>query len=569
MIQGRIQHNGGHFLMWLEPHVATMAKRIFTRFKDRKAGANLLTVPATPETAADLEMLMFRFKLDIEPATTAKISELSKSYHDRIAVLEKLTATDYVPRKYDTNIPLRDYQRLGADWIERSGYGILGDDIGLGKTATAIGAIATGEHLPAIVVTLTHLTKQWQRELQRFAPHLRSHIIKSGQPYELPTLRLNGRDCGPDVVILNYNKLINWGKPLGEYGNMAIYDECQELRRAMSGSREGGMEQFTGKYAGAMELSLGCGMAHGMSASPIYNYGGEIFNVYEALRPGCFGDWNEFAAEHCTNYDRSKASLKDPNGFGSYLRANFLMMRRTRKDVGRELGPCQRITIPIDADEKKIDEIRGRAGDLARFILGGAKGGRGDARQARADLENVVRQATGISKAPQVAEFVASLVEQGKKVILFGWHRAVYEIWMQKLEKYRPALYTGSESANQKDAARSRFMSGDSQVLIISLRSGVGLDGIQLVANSVNVIGELDWSPAVLVQCIGRKHRDGMVDDETLTYVMVSDSGIDPIMSEVLGLKDEQSDWLMNGAPSGVSQRVSDDLIARVARQFA
>ena len=124
-----------------------------------------------------------------------------------------------------------------------------------------------------------------------------------------------------------------------------------------------------------------------MSASPIYNYGGEIFNVFDALRPGCLGDWNEFAAEHCTNYDRSRASLKDPDGFGSYLRSNFLMLRRTRKDVGRELGPCQRITIPVDADPSKIDEIRGRAGELARIILGDVKGGRGDARNSRAELE--------------------------------------------------------------------------------------------------------------------------------------------------------------------------------------
>ena len=127
MIHGRVHLNGGHFLMWLDPHVATMAKRIFTRLKDRKAGANLLTVPASPETAADLQMLMFRFKLDAEPEVVARIGELSQQYHDRVSMLEKLVATDYVPQKYDTSIPLRDYQRIGADWIRQSGYGILGD----------------------------------------------------------------------------------------------------------------------------------------------------------------------------------------------------------------------------------------------------------------------------------------------------------------------------------------------------------------------------------------------------------------------------------------------------------
>ncbi len=78
-------------------------------------------------------------------------------------------------------------------------------------------------------------------------------------------------------------------------------------------------------------------------------------------------------------------------------------------------------------------------------------------------------------------------------------------------------------------------MGGESNLLICSLKSGVGLDGIQERCK-LGVIGELDWSPAVVKQCIGRYHRDGQADP-CLTYVMVSEAGCDPYMMQTLGIK--------------------------------
>jgi hypothetical protein len=45
----------------------------------------------------------------------------------------------------------------------------------------------------------------------------------------------------------------------------------------------------------------------------------------------------------------------------------------------------------------------------------------------RGDFDWKMRQATGIAKAPYVAEFVKLLLESEQKVVLFGWHRDVYD----------------------------------------------------------------------------------------------------------------------------------------------
>lgn len=65
-----------------------------------------------------------------------------------------------------------------------------------------------------------------------------------------------------------------------------------------------------------------------------------------------------------------------------------------------------------------------------------------------------------------------------------------------------------------------------------------GLDGLQGSCRTV-VFGELDWSPGVHEQCIGRIHRDGQAEHVT-AYFLTSEFGADPIMAEVLGVKREQ-----------------------------
>jgi hypothetical protein len=105
--------------------------------------------------------------------------------------------------------------------------------------------------------------------------------------------------------------------------------------------------------------------------------------------------------------------------------------------------------------------------------------------QAAGEFDALMRQATGIAKAPYVAEFVRPLLDSGEPIVLFGWHRAVYNIWMEALAAHNPVLYTGTESATQKAEAIDAFLGGQARVLIMSLRSGAGVDGLQGYCNTV------------------------------------------------------------------------------------
>lgn len=388
------------------------------------------------------------------------------------------------------------------------------------NTVSAICTLTDPTTLPAVVVTLTHLPTQWAKEINRFAPNLRVHIAKKGTP-DVP------KDKEFDVYIISYSKLAGWADLLAGRVNAIIFDEIQELRR-----------EGSAKYVGAKRIAERCRYSLGLSGTPIYNRGGEFYNVIDIVRPGILGNRTEFLKEWCSSsFDPDKAVIKDPKAFGSYLREQGIMLRRTRADVGRELPPMSRIEHIVDCDSKALETVQNSVTELAKFILS-KQGDRFDRMRAGGDLDWRMRQATGLAKAGYCAEFVKMLVEDGQKVVVYAWHHQVFAILMDRLKWYKPVLYTGEQSIAQKEKAKQDFCEGDSQVLLISLRAGAGLDGLQFVSNTL-VFCEIDWSYGVHLQCEARLDRDGQ-KDPVLAYYLLSTEGSDPIISDALGIKKNQ-----------------------------
>jgi intein/homing endonuclease/superfamily II DNA or RNA helicase len=307
------------------------------------------------------------------------------------------------------------------------------------------------------------------------------------------------------------------------------------------------------------------------SATPIFNLGGEIWNVMNVLRPDALGTWEEFLREWCYGEQagvRKSPAVKDPKALGFYLKTEHLMLRRTRKDVGRELPALTKIVQPVESDEKAFDEIEDKAAELARIILSTEKIGNWDRMRAHEEFDNKMRQATGTSKAPYVADFIRLLVEaDDEPVLVFGWHRAVYDILQAKLKDLKPEMFTGSETAAHKEASLKNFIAGRTKILLMSLRAGQGLDGIQHCCRTV-VFGELDWSPAVMDQDVGRVLRDGQPDPVTAFY-LVSESGSDPIIAETLGLKQAQLEGIRDPERGIIAELQTDkNRIRELARHY-
>lgn len=528
---GTVERGGGEWRIACEPHVRMRAKRVFEQVK--KSDHAWISLSDNPRNALELRWFLERFPMDMTAVDRAHLEARAQEHEHRQELLSGILEGTSAPRAFELAVPARPYQMVAAELVLRSGALLLADDVGLGKTASGICVLTDPRTRPALVVTLTHLPPQWLAELTKFAPGLRVRIIRSGKPYDLTKWRGKPVEF-PDVIITNYAKLSGWADTLAPLIRTVIFDECQELRVGRSN-----------KYDAARHLATHAAFKMGLSATPIYNYGSEIFHVLDCLSPTLLGTRWEFGREWCAGGDFGDGScIADPKAFGHFVREEGLMLRRTRADVGRELPPISRVPHHVDADLDALEEVQTSALELARIIVAEKEEHRGDKLHAAGELSYKLREATGKAKAPHVAAFVRLLVETGEAVVLYGWHHAVYDRWRRELADLKPGFFTGQESVAQKVEARRRFVEGETKVLIMSLRAGAGLDGLQQVCRTV-VFGELDWSPGVHEQCLGRVARDGQAHP-VVGYFLLSDEGADPVIADVLGLKRQQAEGIVD-----------------------
>lgn len=508
----------------IEPHVAMRLKRVFSKIAiwDKH-----IAFQHNPENCMELLWFIDRYPLSISSEHLQLLSDGKQKFINTINDLNHILLPNYKPRKegkLNEGEHARDYQLVGRDLLLNAKRLLIGDDTGLGKTAIAIFAALKPETLPCFICVQTHLPTQWQSQINKFTK-LKSHIIKTGPVYTLPPA---------DIYIITYSKLGKWFNILSSSGflKMGVFDEAQELRHKDSI-----------KYKCAKRIADVCEYVLGLTATPIYNYADEIFHIMDLIKPGSLGKPDEFAREWANGYYGRKMQIKNPIALGTYLRENYLFLRRTRKDVQRELPPVNTIIHTVGYDEKAVEKAEAIAKQLAYKTLNGSFVERGAAAR---ELDVFLRYQTGVSKAIEVAEYVRILLENNEPIILAGWHRDVYDIWLKELAEFNPAMYTGSETPKEKEESKRRFIEGETNLFIISLRSGVGIDGLQHRCNIV-VFGELDWSPQVHHQIISRADRDQQKEQVTAIY-LVSEYGSDPTMIE------------LNGAKASLSKQIIDPL---------
>ncbi len=522
-----------------DPCVTELAKRLFPGCEGRGRGVARFT--AHRRIIGELNWLMLRYPLEIKETDRSRWeSALQEARQYAARREESLRAPQYASPPADAfGGELIEFQRAGLAFLLNNRRCLLADDMGLGKTVQALAFIASTASWPALVVVPPHLVRNWVSEAERFLKpdgSLRVHVIRGLKPYDLPEA---------DVYIVHYLLLRGWKGALDQYGfPTVIFDEIQELRH-------GGTE----KYSAASLLAGPAENVIGLSGTPIYNHGGEIWNVINILDFHCLGDWESFTREWCYGYNNNVVAK--PELLGEHLRREGLMLRRTKEEVLSELPPKRRLVQYIDFDDRVYAQLmQPVAAKFQSLRLAETPSQRA---LIEDDICQIQRQATGVAKAPYVAAFVGALLEGGEKVLLMAHHHAVMDVYKKELKSYRPAFITGRETDAQKAASVDAFMNGKTDLCVISLRSASGLN---LQRASCVVFGELDWSPAVHSQAEDRAHRIGQ-KDSVLCYYLVSPGGSDSEMQDALGLKVSQFMGLMGDEEPSESDRLFRESEAR------
>lgn len=512
-----------------EPSVTELCKRLFPGSATSRRGEARFT--AHRRIIGDLNWLMMRYPLEVKPQDTERwhnaLSEAREYVRRREAAFRAPERVTPSPLVFVGT--LTPFQEEGLAFLLRTDRCLLADEMGLGKTVQALAMLSQLSAYPALIIAPAHLMRNWEAEIGRFIrmPDGRTatvHIVKGLKPYDLPPA---------DIYLMHYLLLRGWKETLPDMGfRFVVFDEIQELRHS-----------GTEKYSAASLVAEQAERVVGLSGTPIYNRGAEIWNVINTLDFHFLGDYESFTREWCYGYGNQ--IVAKPELLGDHLRSEGIMLRRTKQDVLADLPPKRRLVMTIDSDDSLYRRLMEPVGEKLRQLKHDGALSAAQRSIMAMEVEQGERQATGLAKAPYVSQFVRALLEGGEKVLLFAHHHQVMDVYQKELKSFSPAFITGRETTAQKERSLERFMSGKTDLCCISLRAASGLN---LQRASCVVFGELDWSPAVHSQAEDRAHRMGQTDS-ILCYYLVSKGGSDLDVQDALGLKVSQFVALMGDQP--------------------
>lgn len=509
--------------------------------------AAALLVSDTEANGTELEWLLDRWTFDITPSDRAYLGQRAEADRAREVLVQGIiTGTDTVTRGSQwltSKLPLRDYQQVAVDMIRATGSTLIVDELGLGKTLVGLALLEDPDARPGLAVTLTGwLGQQWLQELRKFYPELRGVEIKTTKAEEEFPRLWKDEKFGYDLVVINYAKLASWRHHLAGTVRTVIFDEAQELRRPESL-----------KYEAAAHIASRSRVVTGLTATPIFNYGGEMYSLMDGIRQGCLGDREEFMREWAgfgslSADNNGKVRIENPEALRTHLAARGLFLRRTREDVGISLPAIETVEQYVPSDPDTLNKLSGDAIEMARLLLSQDSTNTQKWQSAR-DLDWRMRHDTGVAKAPFVADFVKLLLSSEDKIVLFGWHRACFAAGTQAV------MFDGSTRAIEDIVVGDQLMGPDSTPRTVKdlirghgrLFRVVPTKGTPWVCSEHHVLTVWNtqarryekWTVAEFLSRSPRWQRDRVLyHSQTITYP----HEIDPDESWLLGY------WLGDGA---------------------
>ena len=511
-------------------------------------------VPDDPKNVAQIKWIMDRYPLEIlsKNIWQKKLPPSAKVVPKKPKKTERLQLAN-PGKQFKGN--LLNFQREGLDFLLKSaGNALLADEMGLGKTVQSLSYIASEQNaFPALIVAPLVTLQNWQREIEKFlmkksrngriiedqSPS--STIIRVGKSEELDKY---------DFYIINYELLFKRYKDLSKLGLKTIVcDEVQNLR-----------SKTTQKYQAIKKLATLESVKYrvGLSGTPIYNRGSEIWPIVDILRPGLLGSFKEFCEYFCYINEKGKAIvLENKRESLRHMLQKHVMLRRKKTDVLTELKEKIRYKEIIDSDinyyNKELERIWKKLEDERKVAQTAF-----DASTAYQRAIQSERQAAGAAKLPHVINFVKNIMEIEESVVVFCHHKSIHSLLHQSLSEFKPSSIIGGQSDKQRQDNIDSFQNGQTKLMIAGLRAGNV--GINLTRAKYVIFAELDWSPAIHLQAEDRLHRIGQ-KNTVFAYYLIGNGTLDEHVARVLVDKSYEIDAIMDNKVESFENKGKAELI--------
>lgn len=471
----------------------------------------------------------------LEDLPDAVTDSFWNSLRDKIHTFKEIRQLD-TPKGLQAT--LREYQKQGLSYLnflrEYGFGGILADEMGLGKTVQTLSFIQhmveLGLEGANLIVVPTSVLPNWDREAEKFVPHLRRLIIY-GTRRDGMFKHINDSH----IVITTYALLRRDLEELQNYTfNSIILDEAQNIKNPNT---------ITARSV----RRINANMRLCLSGTPIENNLFELWSLFEFLMPGFLG------SQHAFQRGVIKPIKDGDSETLNYLRTRVrpFILRRTKAEVAKDLPPKIESTYFCAMAEEQAELYTALARKLKDQVLADVDE-KGIAKSQMSILDallklrqicchprllklDMVDFSTNLpsGKFDAFKDMITDIVEEGHKVLVFSQFVQMLHIiraWLQIAEI--PFCYLDGTSKDRFDQVDRFNNSPDIPIFLISLKAG----GTGLNLTSADYVIHYDpwWNPAVESQATDRTHRIGQTR-QVFSYKLICQNTVE---EKILKLQD-------------------------------
>jgi non-specific serine/threonine protein kinase len=468
---------------------------------------------------------------------------------------------------------LRPYQHAGVRWLHllsTMGLGAcLADDMGLGKTMQVLALLlALRRHQgdrrrTSVIVAPASLVANWESEVRRFAPSLRTFIAHAsitptGDLQKLDAERL--RDI--DLVLTSYGTVVRTQALAKIPWDVAVLDEAQAIKNP-------GAKQTRA----VKQLDARARIA--LTGTPVENRLGDLWSIFDFINAGLLGTTTEFGrfTKRVAASSRGYGPLRD------LVRPYILRRLKTDRSIIADLPDktevkafCsltrkqaalyQQGVTALAAELAGVDGITRKGVVLAflmRFkqICNHPSQWLGDGTWAEADSGKLAR-------LREIAEVIAAKQEKALVFTQFREITAPLAAFLGSVFGRRGAVLHGETEVKKRQALVRQFQE-DERVPFFVLSLKAGGSGLNLTAASHVIHFDRWWNPAVENQATDRAFRIGQTKN-VLVHKFLCRGTVEEKIDQLIESKRQLSqDLLEGGAETLLTEMTNDELLKLVA----
>lgn len=446
--------------------------------------------------------------------------ELDENLDSMMRQLRQPSSLKLIPNPPQLQGTLRDYQKRGVSWIqylETLGLnGCLADDMGLGKTVQVIARLViereeNNSPLPTLLIAPTSVVGNWQKEIEKFAPHLKVRVHHgSGRVQEEKAFK---QEClQQDIVITSFTLARKDAKLFQSLTwQRIVLDEAQNIKNPKAAQTKAIL-----KLKSQHRLAL--------TGTPVENRLLDLWSIFNFLNPGYLGKETQFRKTfelpiQKENNPHQSAVLKT-------LVQPFIL-RRLKTDptiikdlpdkvehkqycnLTKEQASLYEAVVKDVLDKLEASEGIQRKG-LILSTLTRLKQICNHPRQFLQDNSEFLP--TRSHKLERLGEMLEEVIAEGDSLLIFTQFTEIGDALQSYLKQalyYKTYYIHGGTNREKRERMIEQFQDPDTppSAFILSLKAG----GVGITLTKANHVFHFDrwWNPAVEEQATDRAFRIG------------------------------------------------------------